>query len=371
MTAKWRNHLCKKQMVKYFIDESGHSGDLASNTGNNFDFEGQPYFALAAVGVSDPLNIEQAIVDMRSKHRIPSGELKSKSLQSKPSFVADLLTLLMRENCQLFVEVVDKRFFACTQLVNHLLLRTVREMHGPVEIWRLQNLAADWLYDRITEHALNRFVDACRTPSDHTLMSAFGSLFLITAAKGPHQDVEFSEYMEELVRDAIKLYGELRETDSNAFLSFLPVPDDSKSARKIWMLPNLTSLTNLYARINKYHGRLLAGITLVHDQQLQLDAILRSAKLAAESIGPGFYTPYSDYEFIETAILEFVGSHRSIGIQCADVLAGTVMRYFRDTLNEVDISGEIEVVMRKLLGGMDSIHSFGIMQVVPGRMVLR
>jgi hypothetical protein len=69
--------------------------------------------------------------------------------------------------------------------------------------------------------------------------------------------------------------------------------------------------------------------------------------------------------------LEFVGSHRSIGIQCADVLAGTVMRYFRDTLNEVDISGEIEVVMRKLLGGMDSIHSFGIMQVVPGRMVLR
>src|SRR5437588_689110 len=100
-------------MLTYYIDESGHSGDLASNTGSNFDFEGQPYFALAAVGISALANLEDVIGQLRAKHRIPIGELKSKALQSKPAFVADLLNLLIEEKCPLFVEVVDKRYFIC------------------------------------------------------------------------------------------------------------------------------------------------------------------------------------------------------------------------------------------------------------------
>lgn len=358
-------------MLKYYIDESGHTGDLTCDTGENFDFAGQPYFALAGVGVVDLPKLEKAVVGLRVKHRIPTGELKSKGLQSKSAFVADLLNLLIREKCQLFVEVVDKRFFICIQIVNTIILRTASDFGSDETTWILQNRAADWLYDRISEHALNRFVDACRTPSDHTLMSAFGSLFLIAAAKGPENQGDFSEYMEELVVKTIKAYGEMREKNPSAYLSFLPLPDNSKNAQKIWMLPNFSSLTNLYARINKYHQRRLNGITLVHDHQLQLDEILRAAKGQAEAVGHASYTPNSDYQFSEKAALEFSGSDRCLGVQCADVLAGTVMRYFRDTQKKATIQTDIANVMSTLLGGTDAHDSFGINQVVPTEMVLR
>ena len=38
-------------MNRYFLDESGHGGDLASSAA--LDFSGQPVFALACIGVSN------------------------------------------------------------------------------------------------------------------------------------------------------------------------------------------------------------------------------------------------------------------------------------------------------------------------------
>jgi hypothetical protein len=357
-------------MLKYYIDESGHSGDLVASTGENFDFDGQPYFTLAAVGVADLRRLEGEVSSLRGKHRIAPGELKSKSLQSKSAFIADLLNLLISEKCQLFVEIVDKRYFLCTQIVNIILLHAAPVFGSAEAVWEWQNSAADWLYDRISEHVLNRFVETCSAPSDHTLMSALGSLVLIAARHLPEEEEDFGDLMQDLIVDTIKAYGKLREQNTTAYLDFLPVPDDSKSARKIWVLPNFSCLTNLYARINRYHERRLNGIRLVHDHQLQLDEILKSAKRSAETVGDGAFTPHSDYNFTETATLEFCGSDRNLGIQCADVLAGTVMRYFRDRLKGVGINDEIELVMRTLLGGTDTRNSFGINQVVPSKMVL-
>jgi hypothetical protein len=162
----------------------------------------------------------------------------------------------------------------------------------------------------------------------------------------------------------------LRAEAPDAFLSFLPPPDNSKRAKKIWLLPNFSAFTNIYARINKYHRQHINGVTLVHDQQLQLDEILKDAKRSTETVGSIEFTPYSDYSFTESAVLEFSGSNECIGIQCADLLAGTVMRYFRDTHNGGFIPKDIGPVMNKLLSGSDAMHGFGINQVVPERMVL-
>lgn len=358
-------------MLTYYIDESGHSGDLASNTGRNFDFEGQPFFALAAVGIRALAPLEATIGQLRAKHKMPPGELKSKSLQSKPAFVADLLNLLIQEKCPLFVEVVNKRYFICIEIVNCILLPAALDSDDVVAMWRMRNLMVDWLYDCVSEYVLNQFVEACRTPSDHSLMSVLGSLILLATAEARKESApSFGHAMREMVKNALLMYGKKRQENPTAFLHFLPVPDDSKSARKIWMLPNLSSLTNLYARINLFHQRKLARITMVHDQQLQLDVILENAKRAVENFQGEAFTPYSDYHFKEAAGLEFAASDRNLGIQCADVLAGTVMRYFRDRFTGVASSPEIETIMRKMLGGIDSKTSFGIIQVVPSRMVI-
>jgi hypothetical protein len=81
--------------IKYYIDESGHSGDLI-NSGKALDFDGQPIFSLACFGVSDETRLDNAIVRLASKHRITSMELKSSSLKKKPGFTLDLVGLNMQ-----------------------------------------------------------------------------------------------------------------------------------------------------------------------------------------------------------------------------------------------------------------------------------
>ena len=108
-------------MTTIYIDESGHSGDMI-NSGTGYDFKGQPYFALAGVGLEDDHDWEGRIGELRSRHRIPPGELKSKSLTSKPKFSAEVINALLDQEAPLFVELVDKRYFICTSITSFQLL---------------------------------------------------------------------------------------------------------------------------------------------------------------------------------------------------------------------------------------------------------
>ena len=255
--------------------------------------------------------------------------------------------------------------------MNIVLLRASADFGSPVTTWAWQNAAADWLFDCVTEHVLNRFVEACKNPSDETVKSALGSLLRLTfAEEAPDDKASMQLLMRELVEDTIRAYARMYVKSSDAYLSFLPPPDESKHGKKVWILPKFSSLTNLYARINKYHNRQIRELVLVHDQQLQLDEILAGAKRSVESVQDGAFTPFSDFHFTEHSALEFSDSQKCLGIQCADVLAGTVMRYFRDSTLAVRIPPEIDLVMRELLGGTDSMHGYQVTQVVPTRLVM-
>jgi len=148
---------------------------------------------------------------------------------------------------------------------------------------------------------------------------------------------------------------------------FLPPPDHNKHNKRVWMLPNLTSFTNVYARLNLYYGRKLKGVRIVHDQQLEVEDILCLGKATAEALREADsipYAPHSDFVFAETASFEFAQSHEAIGIQLADIVAGTVMRYFRDSPHTV-IDPDLDRVMRMLIGKSDELTGYGINQVVP------
>lgn len=360
--------------ISFYIDESGHSGDVV-NSGAAYDFLDQPYFVLAALGIKNEVALAQQIDALRVAHRVPEGELKSKSLQSRPDFVYDLVSFVCDQKLPFFVEVVDKRYFVCIQLVESQLLPPVMGFKDSPEMHFIKNTLVDFLYDEISDHVLDRFVATCIEPSDHSLMSAFGSQLLFSAGKSSTSDAQnIRAGMHHMVIEAMKEYVEMRKQDPNAYLQFLPSPDLNKRGKEIWMLPNLSSLTNIYARINLFRKRKLADVRLVHDQQSELDDILRHAKRTAENlkdtkIKP--FTPHSDYLFIESAPLEFATSHESVGIQVADIIAGTVMRFYRDRLRENAASplGTTEAV-RKLLQRSDASTGIGVNQVVPQRFVL-
>ena len=360
--------------ISFYFDESGHSGDLV-NSGDAYDFLDQPFFVLAALGIEDEASLVMKIEAMRLKHRIHEGELKSKSLQNQSVFVAELLSELLDAELPLFIEVVDKRYFTCMNLVNHQLLPPVMGFKDGPGLHFLKNVAVDFLYDHVTDHVLNRFVEACLFPSDHTLMSLFGSLMAFSIGDPrSDQNQDIYEGIHKMVMDSTLEYGEMRKTDSAAHLRFLPSPDLNRHSKHVWMLPNLSCFTNIYARINLFRRRKLADVHLVHDQQLEIEEILRDAKLQAERIkDSGFeaFTPSADYHFHEQASLEFASSHESLGIQLADVIAGTVMRFFRDRQrNPEKIHPSIIKAMHALQKRSNARTAFGINQVVPRNKML-
>ncbi len=360
--------------ISFFIDESGHSGD-AVNSGTAYDFVDQPYFVLAALGIEDLAEFVQHIEGMRITHRIPEGELKAKSLQSRPAFIADLLTYVSETKLPFFIEVVDKRYFVCCHIVNSQLLPAVMGYQDGPKLHFIKTHLVDFLYDEISDHVLDRFVAACMEPSDHALMSAFGSQLLFSAGQSATPDYQIiRDCMHDMIIDSLAKYGAMRLDNPDAHLRFLPSPDLNKRNKQVWMLPNLSSFTNIYARINLFRGGRLEGVRLVHDQQLELEDILRKAKHAAESIKDQKiepFTPHSNYLFNKSASLVFAASHESVGIQVADVIAGAVMRFYRDRMRgTVANTSEIGRAVSTLLRGSNASTGIGVNQMVPQRFVL-
>ena len=350
----------------FYIDESGHSGD-AVRSGTAYDFIDQPIFALAAIGVENEPEFVRSIESLRTKHRVPAGELKSRTVRA--DFTADLIDYICDRRIPLFVEVVDKRYFICIKLIDCQLLPSAIGYESGGELHFLKNHLADFLYKAVSDHVLDQFVAACLDPSDHTLMSAFGSQLLFTAGTSDNgDDRDFREAMRHMIVTTMSKYAEQRRSDASAHLHFLPVGDLNKRGKQVWMLPNLSSFTNVYARINLFRRKRLADVRLVHDEQLELEDILRESKRAAETIGQSGlnpFTPCADYQFNEAATLEFVKSHECTGIQAADVVAGALMRFYRDRLRG-DISGSTKVdrAVRRLVFESDSYTGIGVNQVM-------
>ena len=358
--------------MSFYFDESGHSGD-AVKSGNAYDFLDQPFFVLAALGIDDDAAFQVRVEEVKLRHRLPMGELKAKSLQHQPAFVADLILDVFRSQRPLFVEIVDKRFFICMNMLTHQLLAPVMGYPSGPQMHFLKNVAVDFLYDQVSDHVLDRFVDACVRPSDEALMSVFGSqLALLSESRLLQSDI--GKGMREMVMEAAIAYDDLRKSDASVCRRFLPPPDLNRHNKQVWMLPNLSSFANIYARINLFNNRRLAGVRLVHDQQLEIENILRDAKGVVEGfkdMGFDEYMPSSDYTFTEQAVLEFAESHDSVGIQVADVIAGTVMRFFRDRLRSPqNIHPEIAKAMDVLRKHSNEATGYGLNQVVPHRGML-
>lgn len=352
--------------MTFYLDESGHSGDIV-NSGDGFDFKGQPYFVLAAVGVSDESAVVTRIEELRALHRISPGELKSKSLMAKPKFVLEVIDYLESIGAPLFVELVDKRYFICVHITSFQLLPSCMGFPEGAPMTFLRNTVADFLNAEAPDQVLDAFVQACLEPSEAHLLQSLSLLqdlgvrLLDIPGK---KDIARGVVM--MVEDARNEYLELKEQDPDAFLQFLPPPDHNKRSKRVWMLPNLTSFANIYARLNLYFRRNLQGVHIVHDQQLELEDILHLGKATVEAQKDQSqvpYTPHSDFIFEEMATFTFAQSHEGIGLQIADVVAGAVMRYFRDSPSAT-VNPDLAKAVERLISTSDARTGYGVNQVV-------
>lgn len=315
-----------QRIRRFFIDESGNTGD-ATRTGMDFDFDNQPIFVLACIGIRDEAAFAATFAELKARHRFRSPEIKSDSAWKKPGFYLDLIGEIERLDLPVLLEVVDKRFFIAGQMVNTLILPSAGGDidHSP-KIAFMRNAIAEFITEALPPSCLSAFVEACLAPDGDAILRAYAVLLEALDA-GPEEG--FRGFVRMAAVDTRNDFVDAGPKHPEVVQRYLPQPDLNRYGKPVWMLPHLSSLTNLYARLNTYTRGRLQGITLVHDEQLQFGEILRASKIAVEDLAAkGLRMAYgpADYFFRETADLTFEASDRLVGIQVADVIAGYAMR---------------------------------------------
>jgi len=359
-------------MDTYYLDESGNSGDL-TNTGKAFDFNGQPVFTLACVGVDDTEGLATEVRRLKAAHGLGEAELKSKSLASHPGLALDLVSYLKRVGASVFVEVVDKRFIICAHMVSYHVMPPVGAVDFTAQATLIRNVFAEYLYQMAPNSVLESFIAACRQATREAVHESLG--VLVSWLSGRKASDEIAAGMLRFAADNLDEVSEAVVSDEDAHRSFLPIPDDSRTGKPIWMLPNLSCLTNIYARINRCHRRKIAGLTLVHDEQFYFEHIILDAKRMMETLAKDGNVPtvrFADYELVEQAALTFARSGDSAGIQAADILAGFVARHIRDGMTQPNPqAGPLASAFYLLRTLSDPVRCTGVNLVVSDKLLRR
>lgn len=307
---------------RYFLDESGHGGDLAS--AKTLDFAGQPFFALACVGAADDAALITELDRLRTHYACGDGELKSSKLGKKLGPVShDLVAFLIERRWPFFVELVDKRFFVAIHIVNHVLC-------GPYGLddvdMASRNMIAEFLSDGDSDAVLLAYIGACEAPSVPAVATVIDLLW-DWLEQSDEEIARTTQVLTMFARDRV------REASAKAE-DFLPIADETVAGKKVWMLPNLQCLTNIYARINQSRPTGLDSARLIHDEQMQYAKVLVDSKALMERLSDTAslpIVPFADYQLRGRGDLIFRTGTSEPCLQAADVLAGSTMRFARDS----------------------------------------
>lgn len=336
--------------MNFYIDESGNTGDV-SLLSNIPSFDEQRIFSLGCVGLKDEDEFEEQVNAIQEAHNINSRELKSSSLyKKKPEFILDVFMLLREQNIPIFLEIVDKKFLISSYIVDSLIIPGhCFELESP-ETNYIRNTFADYIYHSMPDDIFIGFIDLCKNPTLCNMEMLFNEFTEVLENAGKN------DVSKALLHSLNLSYDEFKELESEegkgCIQLFLPIPDVGKKGKQVWMLPNLTSFTNIYARINQFLDGKLREVKIFHDHQMQFDDILAKAKNDVERLPKekiGYVSRSANYKFIESANLCFKDSVKSTGVQVADLLAGFSMRYVNERMSGNVISGTIVEAQRTLM----------------------
>ncbi|WP_034158712.1 DUF3800 domain-containing protein [Sphingomonas sp. ERG5] len=331
--------------MRFYLDESGSTGDVAK-VGAHLDFGDQPIFVLAAIGVRDGVALAAELRRLADLHGVVGAELRSTNLVKKPEVAGGIADYLLATDSPLFIEMMDKRFLMIINLMNYLVLPPVRGFDEMGKALIMRKVIVELMAGSLPDIVLIAYAKACETELPADLEAVYPALR--KWAREPERG-EFRDLLIEMIDDSLADVVGTQEPDGH--LRFLPAPDRSVTGRSISILPGLSALTNIYARINKYRRGHLADVTLVHDEHMLFGEILTEAKkmmerLSSEEAVP--ILPNADYRLREHASLAFASSSEP-GVQAADVLAGFVMRFFRDAATGRRPSAEAGTTMQNVM----------------------
>jgi len=350
--------------MKIFIDESGNTGGLTHASIQN-GYSGQPFFVLAALGIDNEQQFQHALQLLLEKHRIKSIEIKSSNIYKKrPAFYSEFFELLKTNKIPLFIEFVDKKYMAVATIVNTLVLPAGVIESETRESGLIRNSFADLLSLNLPDTS---FVDYLSVSTGENFLKEIyrliESIIRIFETK-PDEVSKCLVHALRMTEQEIQSEFESGELDPH---KYLPPSDLNKNGKRTTVLPNLSSFANIYARINKYCGKSVSEITIIHDEQLQFDSMIIRGKEYLENLSAhniGYVSCSTDYKFNSRAKLLFIDSKESIGVQAADLVAGFLMRAAKDALDSAPVVSEIKAAYSVLASIENEDIGIGINHVM-------
>ena len=351
--------------MNLYLDESGNTGDLA-RTSSALDFGGQPVFSLAAIGISDEEHLSKSLLALRKKHNVQAAELKlSRLLKRKPDFALDAIDLLIQNKIPFFVEVVDKKYQLAVSITNGFIWPPYFNTAESQETVYLKNIFADYIYHKLSNEMFFGFVECMNAPSNEKT-GAYFDLLRDFISNDSHEIASAIASQVEESKDDFRIM--IKQENERAHRRFLPLPDIGKRDQEVWILPNFSSFTNIYARTNLFLSGKLEGTRIFHDEQAHFDEIISCAKSQVENARVDlekFKLPYSDYSFQQFSELFFKSSPESTGIQLADIVAGLSMRWYQAHLQQEIDTKTLDQAIDVLLQHSNPQRGVGINVVGP------
>ncbi|MCA1494459.1 hypothetical protein I6F11_26555 [Ensifer sp. NBAIM29] len=262
------------------MDESGNTGDLCK-VGAHPHFGGQRMFTLACIGGDDLGALSAEIDRLKVLHRLQGGELKSTRTKAKPKFVSDVARFLREKEWPVFLELVDKHYFIIMCIVERIVMPYVSEADLSPGSMLVKNEMADYMALCGPDELAQLYAIACQSQKRPDARQVF--LRLIKWSRNSRARRDIAEGLERFTRASLKDFEKLHPF--KAVEQALPIPDRTKRDGRVWLLPNISSFTNIYARLNQHLKGDIENVTFIHDEQVHFDDIIGANKVLAESLG--------------------------------------------------------------------------------------
>lgn len=335
--------------MKIYIDESGNSGDLVQRK-IDLTFSNQNIFTLSAVKIPEDVysKLEKEFIpELKKKYKIQSGEIKSSNLfDKKPKVILEIVDFIKDNNIDYFIEITDKKYYICNSMVIYQVIPPYfisrEELNGERKV--LREIYMDIFIRNIGESEYQCFFEACQNINEESLLNSFHTLKKFFSEKiKEEKDLYLKIIYQCIVNDigiSIEDYFDIKDKEGldNAVRKFLPIPDENKKGQLIYLLPQISSLTNLVARVNYFNGN-LEDINLIHDQQVHFDNILSYNVEKMLDVGEtGYKFTNSNFNIEKPVDITFdADSKDNVGIQIADILSGFTMRYMQKRFKNEDM----------------------------------
>ena len=297
-----------------FLDESGKTGSMRFDGKKMlWNYNDQPYFALCGIAISDSTvkALQDFVEETRKKYNI-QGELKaskSKVQQNAEKILTELFELLKKHQCNLYIEIVDKKFCISTMIVEYFIL-PYYDSPMCVELTMCKRAVANELYHIVSDDLLCKIT----TFFDENTQDIQKLLSLCELLRVECKNHQYLLSFIDETMDSILQYESLGLKKRNLF----PLVDYYKGGgTSVAISPQINCLNNIITRVQK-SGDCIQ--TLVHDKISDLsEAIACTVK-----------------QRDPTVEVTFEDSKTNSILQLADIICGLVLAQVKRILDGDD-----------------------------------